>query len=275
MKYLIISSIIGILAISIAFFILTRPSPSLTLEEYLEAVYCPEFQFGDASINDVLRHDRNSFFYLHSLVEAVEPPSELQPLHENLLEGLRLQGEAWEIQPVPTSDITKWAGYEKYVQGKDLVHHENATLAFGVVEAVDAYCGNRQTEPQSVEAVAWVRQRIHDSVTVDGITFSLLQSAELLQPRAHFDLEFSISNTLSHDIDVPDFQTLWTASNGELLLETTHTSDRSIRSGDSWGSLIAIPIVDKWAGKSGSISVNAHIDGEWVTIWELPFTVNQ
>ena len=139
MKHLIASSVIGTALLAATLFMLARPDPPLSFEQYLAAAYCPERYV-------------NTWDYLLSRVQAAEPPPELRSFHDNMLEGIPRASRAWEARPEPVDgiiDIRTWPEFEEYARALTLLQPENAGLDPEVEEALNVFCAPRIEELKS------------------------------------------------------------------------------------------------------------------------------
>ncbi len=158
MKHLIVSSAIGIAVVAAALFVLMRPElvlmrpePPLTLEQYLDAAYCPTYDalWGEEG-KEIASHYVNSWDYVLSRVQAAEPPPELRSFHENMLEGLPRASRAWEAMPEPINgsiDVSRWPEFEEFTEALRILQPENAGLDPDVEEALNVFCAPRMEEP--------------------------------------------------------------------------------------------------------------------------------
>ena len=153
MKHLIASSVIATALLAAALFVLARPEPTLTFEQYLAAAYCPEYDtlWGEDGIEVASRYV-NSWDYLLSRVQAAEPPPELRSFHDNMLEGLPRASRAWEARPEPVDgviDLRTWPEFEEFSKATLLLQPENAGLDADVEEALNVFCAPRIEELNS------------------------------------------------------------------------------------------------------------------------------
>ena len=140
---------------------MTRDEP-LTLTEYLDIAHCPESEdrWGgepppEGGLVGSLNHWRER-------IQAVTPPPELRSLHENMLEGLRLQSEAYAAAPIVDGriDVGVWGeGFEDFSRGSELTSYRNADLDADVEKAVGVHCEPRFREyEQRAQEIADAQQ---------------------------------------------------------------------------------------------------------------------
>lgn len=111
--------------------------------EYLDRAICPEWnkRLGEHSPDVDIA---TALTLRYEVIASITPPSELRSLHENWLEGLQLQSEAWQEQD---------GG--KLTEGARLYTYQNADLPYEIEKAIRLYCEPRWDEYGRPASLWW------------------------------------------------------------------------------------------------------------------------